>query len=148
MFRIITQCHTCILYGGMVLTLWRATTLFLPSVVVTAVSLTIQTQFSKSRTVIVSGVWGSASLSFYQTQSIHSVVLTSLVYSRAWVSCSWASYRMCMKLFLCSVLEWLTLTNATGTQTVPPSVYALTAIYFKFEGISGDLWLSKVFIFY
>lgn len=56
------------LYGGMLLTWWRVTALFLLPLVVTAVSLTVQAQFSKSQRVIVTGVRGSAFVGFCQTQ--------------------------------------------------------------------------------
>ena len=42
--------------------------------VLTDVTLTIQTQVSKSRRVITSGVRGSTFLGFYQTQSTHSAI--------------------------------------------------------------------------
>lgn len=62
------------LCDGMLPTLWKVTTLFLPSMVVTDVTLTIQTQVFESQRVITSRARGSRFLGFYQTQSTHSAI--------------------------------------------------------------------------
>lgn len=42
------------------------------------------------------------------------------------------------KLFLCTVLEWLTLMKPVVIETNLPRVYALAVLYFRRENLTGD----------